>query len=292
MLFRSVQSSGKIDIAGNILSNTSSPLDVVLSSYESVLVETSASVGARNINVAAPTIEVDGSLLAYGSEGSGMPFMALLGSRIIIVGNLRAGSRPNSGSIQIEGEEEIELNDATIETEGDNGGSIAILSSNGFIKSQGSSILTNGENGRGGTISIIGSNDVLISGSLIQANGSLDGGLVIVSSTHKDVNFLQSFVQTNGGGGVGGTVLTSGFASTLLQSTEIDALGWIQGGTIKIGNDFSNLNLIPFSSFTSIDSYSVLKATQADSKNDLGGLIETSGHTLNMLASKIGRAHV
>ena len=285
--FFEINSKTEMNIAGNISSHESAPLDLILSSYESILVSSSSTINVRNIDAEAPTISVAGNLNAYGnSSQDSSPFLALLGARLAITGNLRSGSKQNSGRILLKGSDEVNISSSgNIVTAGNNGGVVEILSSHGAVTVAGA-IMTNGESGRGGTIKINASQNILMSNANLLANGTTDGGLIIVASNNADVNFQQSFIQTNGGAGVGGTILLSGVNNTLISSTEISARGYIQGGSIKVGNDLAN-QLIPFSRYTEIDLNSVLNASQINSniQNNQGGLIETSASTVNLLGS-------
>jgi filamentous hemagglutinin family protein len=88
-----INTKTQMNIAGNISSDTSAPLDLILASYESILVGSSSTINVRNIDSEAPTISVAGNLNAYGnSNEDSSPFMALLGARLAISGNLRSGS--------------------------------------------------------------------------------------------------------------------------------------------------------------------------------------------------------
>jgi hypothetical protein len=210
--------------------------------------------------------------------------MALFATRLVITGRLRSGSKENPGSIQIQGNDDVIVHDASISIDGEEGGLISI-NSLGNVQISNAEILTNGGNGRGGSLDIVAGN-VTINSSILEANGATDGGQIQIIANLRDVNFQQSLIQTNGSNGLGGTILLSGVSSTLILSTEISATGFMQGGTIKIGNDATN-QTIPFSSFTYLDSSTILNASQkaSDLLSRNGGYIETSGHTIYMLAS-------
>ncbi len=267
-----MNSEGVLNIEGNILAANYTPLDVILQSNESVVVAAFANVRAQNIKISAPTIEESGSLFAYGSSNSGGPFMALFATRLVIAGRLRSGSKENSGSIKIHGNDEVIIHDAFISTDGEEGGLISITSL-GNIQIANAEILTNGGNGRGGSLDILAGN-VTINRSTLEANGSIDGGQIQIIANLRDVNFQQSIIQTNGSNGLGGTILSSGVNSTLILSAEISATGFTQGGTIKIGNDAIS-QTIPFSNFTYLDSSTILNASQqaSDSLIRNGGYI-------------------
>ena len=290
-----LDTEGALSYGGHVNSNPSAPLDIILQSSNSVIITSTAQLAARQMKISAPTIEEDGSLLAYGGSDGSMPFMALLGARIVISGNLRSGTRQNPGQIRLEGNEEVDIKSgAFIEALGDQGGLITILSSSGTISMNHATIQTNAGNGRGGSIYIAAANDAYFTDVIFQANGTTGGGLITVIADNGDVNFQQSFIQTNGGAGVGGSIFISGVNSTLISSTEIDATGYTQGGTIKVGNDATKYT-IPFSNYTSIDSFSALSTNQTDPNpsNFDGGYIETSGNTLNLLSSiNVGRGGV
>ena len=257
-----IYSKTQMNIAGNIWSDTSAPLDLILKSYESVLVSASSTVHVGNINVEAPTISVAGNLNANGStdqDSSPSPLMALFGARIAIAGNLRSRSKQNTARILIKGANEIAINSsAKIITEGHEGGSVIMQSENGSISVLGT-IMTNGENGRGGTIDIDAHHSFIAQDANLFANGLTDGGSIVVLSRHGDVNFQQSFIQTNGGAGVGGTILLSGVNNTYISSTEISATGEVKGGTIKVGNDLAGQR-VPFSKYLDVDIFSSINA--------------------------------
>ena len=255
-----MNAEGSLNVSGSLKNTFEAPLDLILQSSDSIILTSSAQLAARQMKLSAPVIIQDGNIFAYGGTNSNAPLLALLGARIAITGTMRAGSTKNSGSIKIEGDNDVTINsNASISTGNDLGGSITVLSSSG---------------------------DINISYATLKANGLTDGGQITIVASHGDVNFQQSFIQTNGGAGVGGTILLSGVNNTLISSTEISATGYIQGGTIKIGYDATNQTL-PFSSFTHIDSASVINANQLDtsSSNVNGGYIETSGQILSMLAA-------
>jgi filamentous hemagglutinin family protein len=255
-----MNAEGSLNVSGSLKNTFEAPLDLILQSSDSIILTSSAQLAARQMKLSAPVIIQDGNIFAYGGTNSNAPLLALLGARIAITGTMRAGSTKNSGSIKIEGDNDVTINsNASISTGNDLGGSITVLSSSG---------------------------DINISYATLKANGLTDGGQITIVASHGDVNFQQSFIQTNGGAGVGGTILLSGVNNTLISSTEISATGYIQGGTIKIGYDATNQTL-PFSSFTHINSASVINANQLDtsSSNVNGGYIETSGQILSMLAA-------
>jgi filamentous hemagglutinin family protein len=281
-----MNAEGVLNVGGEFNNSSSAPLDMVLMSSDSIILTSSAQLNARFMKLSAPIMTIDGSLNAYGSSNSESPFMALLGGRLAISGTLRSGSKQNKGSIQIQGNNVVDINSANLVAANDDLGGDISIASNGDINISHTTILTNGSNGRGGSLNIYATN-VAIFNSTLKANGTTGGGLVyIVANNSGDVNFQQSFIQTNGGAGVGGSILISGVNNTIISSTEMDSTGYSQGGTIKIGNDATDQK-IPFSSFTYIDSNSVLNASQLslDPLNRHGGYIETSGHTLSMLAS-------
>ncbi|MDH6300957.1 filamentous hemagglutinin N-terminal domain-containing protein, partial [Polynucleobacter sphagniphilus] len=171
-----------------------------------------------------------------------------------------------------------------ISANGANGGSFA-LSANNAQFDGGATIQTNGSNGPGGTISIDVSQDSVIVNSGLYANGTTDGGSIRILSRAGNLSLFDSLIQTNGGNGRGGSIGISAFNQTILSGATVEASGFIQGGTILIGNDASNSTL-PFSIYTNIDSSSsITTAPTSVSPSSAGGFIETSGHTVSLLAS-------
>ena len=280
-----MNAEGVLNISGQFNNTSSAPLDIVLLSSDSIILTSSAQLNARFMKLSAPILTADGNLNAYGSSNPESPFMALLGGRLAITGTLRSGSKQNKGSIQIRGDNVVDINGGNLVAANDDLGGDISIASNGDINIGNATILTNGSNGRGGSLNIIATH-VSVFNSTLKANGTTGGGSVFVVANSGDVNFQQSFVQTNGGVGVGGSILISGVNNTIILSTKMDSTGYSQGGTIKIGYDATEQK-IPFSSFTFIDSNSALNANQLslDPFNREGGYIETSGHTLSMLAS-------
>ncbi len=157
------------------LNSFSVPLDVILLSSESVLLTSSAQLNARNIKLSAPKITVDGRLNAFGSNNSESPFLALLGGRLAISGRLQSGSKQNKGSIQIRGDNVVDINSANLVAANDDLGGDISIASNGDININNTTILTNGSNGRGGSLNIYATL-VSVFNSTIKANGTAGGG--------------------------------------------------------------------------------------------------------------------
>ncbi|NCV08504.1 MAG: hypothetical protein EBW51_07945, partial [Actinobacteria bacterium] len=100
---------------------------------------------------------------------------------------------------------------------------------------------------------------------------SNSGNLVVQNST----------IQTNGSSGRGGTIAISGYNNTLINNSTISSVGYTQGGRILIGYDEKDQTL-PFSKYASIDSQTVVST---NSMLEVGGVIETSAHVLNLLGT-------
>ncbi|MBU3617591.1 hypothetical protein, partial [Polynucleobacter sp. JS-Polo-80-F4] len=148
----------------------------------------------------------------------------------------------------------------------------------------GSVVQANGNNGPGGVIAFSG-DQITVAGN-IAANGSTDGGAITLIANNGDLIIQNSLIQTNGSSGRGGSIGASAAANVTITGTEVDATGYTQGGSIKIGNDASN-GTLPFALSTTLDQYTSLNASQLDpnQSNLHGGLIETSGGTLSLLSS-------
>ncbi len=169
-----------------------------------------------------------------------------------------------------------------ISANGASGGSFALSAKTAQFDGN-ATIQTNGSNGPGGTVYIDVSQEIAIVNSGLYASGSTDGGTIRILSRGGNLNLFDSEIQTNGGNGRGGSIGISAFNQTILGNTSIQANGFIQGGTILIGNDASN-GTLPFSIYTSIDQKSSLNTLALDPSGK-GGLIETSGQTISLLAS-------
>ena len=172
---------------------------------------------------------------------------------------------------------------AQILANGTTGASIYVSAPN-ITTQSGSVIQANGNNGPGGLISFSG-DQMTVSGSIV-ANGITDGGAITIIANNGDLNIQNALIQTNGSTGRGGSIGLSANNRVAIEHTTIEATGFNQGGSIKIGNDASN-GTLPFALSTTLDQYTSLNASQLDSNtsNQSGGLIETSGATLNLLAS-------
>ncbi len=264
---------------------TGTLLDVNIQAAQ-VLLNAGSQINANQVSVTSSQ-----SFVSYGSI-SGMgnnPLINILAGTFDLFGVITANNTQGSagsititttsGNLTLESVSQLTANGSL------NGGSITLGANNmGTISSQGY-IQTNGGNGLGGTIKLGNSPSINLSNSNLNADGQT-GGLISLSSNTGDITIQNSIIQTNGQAGPGGTILISGANSTsLTNNTTINAQGLTQGGTIKIGNDAIN-KLIPFSAITTLDSTTTLNAQQTDPTNTTnGGYIETSGHTLNLLAS-------
>jgi filamentous hemagglutinin family protein len=252
-----LNAEGSIYVAGQVVADEGSLLDVVLSGNNTISINELAKLVASSVTINSKQGEVDLNGASLTSAG----------------GNINITAK---GDINI-----VNLN--VVASNPIDGGEIIIASSNGIVNLQQSFIQTNGGVGRGGTISITANQDVAVLNTNVLANGGENGGQVVIVSEGGDVNLNQALVQTNGSTGRGGTILISGANQTLISGTEINAKGLIQGGIIKIGYDALN-HTIPFSNFTSLDNNTILNAESLIGTAS-GGFIETSGHILNPLAT-------
>jgi fibronectin-binding autotransporter adhesin len=239
-----LDSEGSLSFGGQVNSSPVAPLDLILQSYESILVQSGVNASGRRITISAPTISQDGNLFAFGGTNSDAPFMALLGARLAISGTLRSGSKQNPGRIRLVGNQEIFINPGgRIVTEGDEGGFIDMISGSGKIIATNASILTNGENGRGGSISIEASKNLEFTNVTMRANGS-DGGQINALSTLGDISFIQSLIQTNGGEGRGGAISVSGLHDVVILNTTLEATGATQGGQVSLISNAGDINFL------------------------------------------------
>ena len=251
---------GTVYIAGQVVANEGSLLDLVLNGNNEVSISELAKLIASSVTINSKQGEVNLSGTSLTSAGGNINILA-------------------KGDINV-----VNLN--VVANNPIDGGQIAMISTDGSVNLQQSFIQTNGGVGRGGTISITANQDVAFLNTNVLANGGTDGGQVVIISTNKDVNLSQTIIQTNGSTGRGGTILISGANQTIISGTEINATGYSHGGIIKVGYDALNQS-IPFSNITSLDETTNLNASQQDtnSSNQNGGFIETSGKILNTSAT-------
>ncbi|MBU3608906.1 filamentous hemagglutinin N-terminal domain-containing protein, partial [Polynucleobacter nymphae] len=263
------------------------------SSYNSTATNQISLTGTQSISISGTA-----QILANGTFGGSIiasaPQISILapsqnnaqiaqGSGSLIQAN---GNNGPGGIIVLTAANDFNINSATISANGStDGGSIRLITSAGNLLLANTLIQTNGSAGPGGTITISTDQDIQVNSIQITANGSTDGGSIRIMSRAGSLSLFDSLIQTNGSNGRGGSIGISAFNQTILTSTAVEASGFIQGGTILIGNDANNSSL-PFSIYTSLDALSTINASQTNLSNTTaGGFIETSGHTLNLLAS-------
>ncbi|MBT8632250.1 filamentous hemagglutinin N-terminal domain-containing protein, partial [Polynucleobacter paneuropaeus] len=268
--------------------NIASGLDVVYTSSAANDSSASAQTNTNQTNIIHLnavndlTIYSSAQILANGTNGgqitlSAQQLNAQSGSLIQANGNNGPG-----GVIAINGTD-IRLAGA-VAANGSNGGSFAVTANTLTIDSA-AVVQTNGQAGPGGTITLTSNQDIQINQAQISANGYTDGGSITIVSNAGNLNIQNTLIQTNGSNGRGGSIGISTFNQTILSGATVEASGFIQGGTILIGNDANNSTL-PFSIYTSLDALTTINASQTNLSNTTaGGLVETSGATLSMLAS-------
>ncbi|MBT8536165.1 hypothetical protein G6725_09155, partial [Polynucleobacter paneuropaeus] len=268
--------------------NIASGLDVVYTSSAANDSSASAQTNTNQTNIIHLnavndlTIYSSAQILANGTNGgqitlSAQQLNAQSGSLIQANGNNGPG-----GVIAINGTD-IRLAGA-VAANGSNGGSFAVTANTLTIDSA-AVVQTNGQAGPGGTITLTSHQDIQINQAQISANGYTDGGSITIVSNAGNLNTQNTLIQTNGSNGRGGSIGISTFNQTILSGATVEASGFIQGGTILIGNDANNSTL-PFSIYTSLDALTTINASQTNLSNTTaGGLVETSGATLSMLAS-------
>ncbi len=255
------------------LRNTSTNVITLNAAREMVLYSTAeikangttgfANGAAGAIYLTAPSLTAEsGSLIqANGNNGPGGT-IAANGSDIHLAGTIQVnGSNGSNGGA---------------------GGSFAVRA-NTLTIDNAAVVQTNGQSGPGGTITLTSNQDIQVNQALISANGDTDGGSITIVSYAGNLNIQNALIQTNGSTGRGGSIGIAAFNQTILANTTVEATGLNQGGKILIGNDAKN-GTLPFSIYTSIDARTSL-STQALSAAGVGGFIETSAHTLNLLGT-------
>ncbi|MBU3641842.1 autotransporter-associated beta strand repeat-containing protein, partial [Polynucleobacter sp. Fuers-14] len=268
--------------------NIASGLDVVYTSSAANDSSASAQTNTNQTNIIHLnavndlTIYSSAQILANGTNGgqitlSAQQLNAQSGSLIQANGNNGPG-----GVIAINGTD-IRLAGA-VAANGSNGGSFAVTA-NTITIDNAAVVQTNSQAGPGGTITLTSNQDIQINQAQISANGYSDGGSITIVSNAGNLNTQNTLIQTNGSNGRGGSIGIAAFDQTNLVNTTVEARGLNQGGIILIGNDAKN-GTLPFSIYTSIDSQSVINAEASNiNPATVGGYIETSGHTVSMLAS-------
>jgi filamentous hemagglutinin family protein len=274
---------------GTINQAAGSILDVVIHAQDVNLAQNSS------IEVNKVTITAVNSVTGYGSIiGAGSnPLVNILANVFNFHGVISAnglignqGQTQNPGSIRITAQDIILSSIARLEANGSiNGGTITLSTNDtGHIIIEGV-IQTNGGNGRGGEITISQADDIQINNAIIQSNANNGGSIQIITNSG-DLILQNALIQTNGSNGRGGSIGISATNNTLISDSNIEAKGFNQGGRILIGNDADN-GTLPFSIYTDINSNTDVSTDQLGLFNPdfIGGFIETSGHTLNLLGT-------
>jgi hypothetical protein len=204
----SEQVQSQILVDGKILSAELSPLVIKVISDHLVEIRQNATLKAAKIEVISENGLYNGSLLSYFANGQGLPLpaLSLFARTLAIAGSLKSGSQNRAGNIKIEGQDSINIENAQIIANGNDGGNVEIVSMNGTVSIINSVVQTNGGEGRGGAISVAGLHDVVLTNATLEATGTTQGGQVSLISHAGDINFLNSIIQTNGGSGLGGTI--------------------------------------------------------------------------------------
>ncbi|MBU3577858.1 filamentous hemagglutinin N-terminal domain-containing protein [Polynucleobacter sp. UK-Kesae-W10] len=281
-----LSSAGIFNLNANISGQN---LDVIISSSIAYL-NVGTTIAASKVTVQAQTIYSAGTIqtsnyLSNTNPGSLGNVIQLLAQAIYVSGRLSANAPQGvAGSIKLDANTIFLQNGAVLEASAEEGGQITVAANDSTWS--GAAIQANGGNGRGGTLAISAANDQHFDQALLQSNGTTDGGAITITTASGDLIIQNSTIQTNGSNGRGGSIGASASNYVTFQNTAINANGNTQGGTIKIGNDADH-GTLPFALLTSLDQYTSISAAQTDSNatNKNGGFIETSGQTLNLLAS-------
>ncbi|TSA58577.1 MAG: filamentous hemagglutinin N-terminal domain-containing protein, partial [Methylophilaceae bacterium] len=178
-----LEAAQSVFLHGQILSTALSPITLQIISENAVELAATSKLQATEVMIQAPVIESSGDVFAYlfGNSGT-LPLISFLAGRISIAGTLRAGSNGRAGSIKIQGQDSVNIYNASIIANGNDGGDIEIVSWNGTVSIVNSVIQTNGGEGRGGAISVAGLQQTILSGSIVEATGINQGGKIIVGN--------------------------------------------------------------------------------------------------------------
>ncbi|MEY2929006.1 MAG: hypothetical protein RLZZ583_571, partial [Pseudomonadota bacterium] len=95
----------------------------------------------------------------------------------------------------------------------------------------------------GGNINIKAKGDINIVNLNVVASNSIDGGEITITSTDGIVNLQQSFIQTNGGVGRGGTISITANQDVAVLNTNVLANGGENGGQVVIISEGGDVNL-------------------------------------------------
>ncbi len=273
----SQSSVGQLKLAPDALIQKTTGVDTSLHLYSDSVVDILGSVSNLSNNNLSLSITTPGQVLVGSKASVSATQITATATGIDILGMLfgtNNGSTGNGGT-------------------GDSGSAnIPLINLFGVRVSVAGSIRSKSQNGGLSTIDIEGKEYIEITNTAaIDASSSLNGGNIRVVSSSGAVD-VQGLIQTNGGSGRGGTIAVSGVVSTTFEGASLNANGLQNGGKILIGNDSLNGSL-PFSAFTALNSSTSLSTTALNSQNKSGGFIETSGHTLQMLATiNVGRGGI
>jgi len=208
-----------VSLSGRIDSSVLSPLTLQIFSQHGVELQQISSIVAREVRVAAQTINALGFINTDGGSGSQI-FLA--GAMVNILGSMRANGQTGNSSNALTSS----AANSTV-TRRNNG-------INGGLNSVTDTYLT-----EGGHISILASGDIAIgSDAWITANGT-SGGHITIASKAGQVK-VSGVIDSVGKTASGGNMIIAGKTYTELIGALISVDGLTQGGFISIG--LTNVN--------------------------------------------------
>ncbi|QWD03200.1 filamentous hemagglutinin N-terminal domain-containing protein [Polynucleobacter paneuropaeus] len=276
-------------LAGADINNQNPFTNLYINSQNSV--EVNGNINSNNTNIQSMIIQInpDGSL---GNNGNGPSHLFLAGAAINILGSINGSPKNQNGNNQLLGysskaggtiwiiaADNIYIGPkASITANGDSGGLIHLVSTQGSVTIENALIQTNGSTGRGGTIEISGLLSTNLVSANVQAQGNTVGGIIKIGNdaqygtlpfslyTSIDANSTVTAFAVNGPGGY---IETSGHTLHLLSAINAGRGGiWLLDPTdIIISND-------PDGSYTVTSNYNNIYTSTTDTL-----LTDTTGST-------------
>ena len=194
----------------------------------------------------------------------------------LIIISIQAKSSLVSSIINQEGSLNTEQADQVVKKDGR-----IFLQASTINLSNNSEMIASG-NDAGGLINLSAKDININENSVIDVSGEIAGEIEL-NSTKGDLNLINSTLKASSNDSDGGKISIASTENIIIENSNIEARGLINGGQILIGNDYLE-KTIPIAKSTILDINTTLDVSSYDTSG-IGGLIETSGLKLITNAS-------
>ena len=194
----------------------------------------------------------------------------------LIIISIQAKSSLVSSIINQEGSLNTEQADQVVKKDGR-----IFLQASTINLSNNSEMIASG-NDAGGLINLSAKDININENSVIDVSGEIAGEIEL-NSTKGNLNLINSTLKASSNDSDGGKISIASTENIIIENSNIEARGLINGGQILIGNDYLE-KTIPIAKSTILDINTTLDVSSYDTSG-IGGLIETSGLKLITNAS-------